>query len=136
MKEKEIELCNVNTASLKMLFLFIYKGIVIYFIQAAHYFAIDKLIELCSNSIVDVLDPDNFPSVAEFSLELNFVLLFERCLKFKEIRANKVVFTVGLSFLSLTVMLAVTKSCKLQLGTWTFFLLLLNGQNINRTSCN
>ncbi|XP_065888362.1 BTB/POZ domain-containing protein 9-like isoform X2 [Dysidea avara] len=127
--QKEIDLPNVDTATLNMLFFFIYTGHVqttlekrCYLLQAARYFAIDKLIKLCSNSIGNVLDLDNFSSVVEFAVEHKFDFLLERCLKFIETEAKKVVFTEGFISLRLTVVLTVTKSSKLKIGELNLFL--------------
>ena len=127
--QKEIELPNVDTASLKMLLFFIYTGQVqtsvencCYLLQAAHYFAIDKLMELCSNSIGDALNLDNFFSITGFAVEHKFDLLLKRCLKFSKANMRAVIFAVGFVSLPLTIIQSVTKSSKLELGELDLFL--------------
>ena len=127
--QKEIELPNVDTATLKMLLFFVYTGQVqtcvercCYLLQAARYFAVNELLKLCSSSIGDALDTDNVFSVTDFAVEHKFALLLQQCLKFIEANAKAVIFAVGFVSLRLTIMLAVTKSSKLKVGELDLFL--------------
>ena len=127
--QKEIELPNVDTETLKMLLFFLYTGQVqtivekcCYLLQAARYFAVDELINLCSNSIGDALDIDNIFSITELAAEHKFALLLQRCLQFIEANTKAVVFAVGFLSLRLTIVLAIVKSSQLKVGELDLFL--------------
>ena len=127
--QKEIHLPNIDTATLDTLLFFMYTGHIkvsvekcCYLLQAARYFAIDELIDLCSESISNALDLDNFSSVAEFAAEHDYDLLLERCIMFMEVKAKKVIYTVGFVSLPLTVMLTFVSSYELKVGEMALFL--------------
>lgn len=127
--QKEIDLPNIDSATLQMLLLFMYTGHIksnvekcCYLLQAARYFAIDELIDLCSDTIGDALDIDNYSSVTEFAAEHDYNMLLERCITFLEAKAKKVICNEGFFSLPLSVMLAFTSSYKLKVGELSLFL--------------
>ena len=127
--QDEIDLTNMDTATLKSLILFIYTGHIhvsveecCNLLQAARYFGVDALVNLCIKSISGALNLDNFSDVAEFAVESKFDVLRKQCVKFLEDKARKVMFTHEFNSLPLAVMLEFTKSNKLKISEINMFL--------------
>ena len=127
--QNEIDLTNIDTATLEYLIFFIYTGHIhasveecCNLLQAARYFGVDALVNLCNKSIGDALDLDNFSDVAEFAVENKFDVLRKQCLEFLEAKAKKVMFTHEFNSLPLTVMLDFTNSNKLKVSELNVFL--------------
>ena len=127
--QDEIDLTNMDTATLKSLILFIYTGHIhvsveecCNLLQAARYFGVDALVSLCIESISCALNLDNFSDIAEFAVESQFDVLRKQCVKFLEGRAKKVMFTHEFNSLPLAVMLEFTKSNNLKVSELNLFL--------------
>ena len=87
-KESEIHLSSTNIDMLKVMFTFIYTGVVqvnsdecLSLLQAAHYFNIATLEAKCSKLLVDSLDVNcNFSSIITFAIEHQLDLLIKQFL--------------------------------------------------------
>ena len=129
-KESEIYLSSINTDMLKMIFTFIYTGVVpensdeyLGLLQAAHYFNIATLETKCGEMLVNTLDVNcNFSSIITFAVEHQLDLLFKQCFGFMEINADKVIHTLEFNTLPLRMMLALVKSSNLEVREIDLFL--------------
>ena len=105
-KESEIHLLSTNIDMLKMLFTFIYTGVVrvnsdecLSLLQVAHYFNIATLEVKCSKMLVDSLYVNcNFSSIITFAVEHQLDLLIKQCWEFMEINADKVIHSLGIHY--------------------------------------
>ena len=129
-KESEIYLSSINTDTLKMIFTFIYTGVVqinsnecLGLLQAAHYFNIATLENKCGEILVSTLDVNcNFSSIITFAIEHQLDLLFKQCLVFMEINADKVILSLEFNTLPLRMILAFLKSSNLEVREIDLFL--------------
>jgi len=105
--ESEIELPTVNTEILRMVIDFIYTGQMwstcldqcLGLLQAAHYFDVDVLQDMCSDMIAESLDVHNYCSFFRIAVEKQFQILSQRCLEFMEENAYEII--KGTEFTSL-----------------------------------
>ncbi|XP_065887347.1 BTB/POZ domain-containing protein 9-like [Dysidea avara] len=104
--QKEIELPTVDSVVLKRLIDFVYTGKVqttlddcLDLLQAAHYFGIASLENLCVNMMVASLDLHNYSNTITIAFQQQFDVLFKHCLEMMETRANEIICTT--EFLSL-----------------------------------
>lgn len=129
-KESEIYLSSINTDMLKMIFTFIYNGVVqinsdecLGLLQAAHYFNMATLETKCGEMLVGTLDVNcNFSSIVTFAIEYQLDLLFKQCLEFMEINADKVIYTLEFHTLPVRMILAFVKSSNLEVSEIDLFL--------------
>ena len=133
-KESEIHLSSTNIDMLKMMFTFIYTGVVqvnsnkcLSLLQAAHYFNIATLEAKCSKMLVDSLDVNcNFSSIITFAVEHQLDLLIKQCFEFMEINADKVIHSLEFTTLPLSMILAFVKSSNLEVREVDLFLAVAN----------
>ena len=133
-KESEIHLSSTNTDMLKMMFTFIYTGVVqvnsdecLSLLQAAHYFNIATLEAKCSKMLVDSLDVNcNFSSIITFAVEHQLDLLIKQCREFMEINADKIIHSSEFTTLPLRMILDFVKSSNLEVREVDLFLAVAN----------
>ena len=133
-KESEIHLSSTNIDMLKMMFTFIYTGVVqvnsdecLSLLQVAHYFNIATLEVKCSKMLVDSLDVNcNFSSIITFAVEHQLDLLIKQCFEFMEINADKVIHSLEFTTLPLCMILALVKSSNLEVREVDLFLAVAN----------
>ena len=133
-KESEIHLLSTNIDMLKMMFTFIYTGVLqvdsdkcLSLLQAAHYFNIATLEAKCSKMLVDSLDVNcNFRSIITFAVEHQLDLLIKQCFEFMEINADKVIHSLEFTTLPLSMILAFVKSSNLEVKEIDLFLAVAN----------
>ncbi|XP_065886966.1 BTB/POZ domain-containing protein 9-like [Dysidea avara] len=97
--EREIELPTVDTEILKMVIGFIYTGQMwaassdqcLDLLQAAHYFDVDVLQDMCTDMIAQSLDVHNYCRFFTIAVEKQFQILSQRCLEFMEENAHEVI---------------------------------------------
>ena len=131
-KESEVYLSSINTDMLKMIFAFIYNGVVqinseecLGLLQAAHYFNMATLETKCGEILISTLDDDvhgNFSSIVTFAVEHQLDLLFKQCFEFMESNANKVMQSSEFNILPLRMLLDFVKSSNLEVREIDLFL--------------
>ena len=129
-KESEIYLSSINTNMLKMIFTFLYTGMVqvntdecLGLLQAAHYFNISTLEAKCGEMFANTLNIDcNLSSIITFAIEHQLDLLLKQCLELMEINAEKVIHTLEFNTLPLCMMLDFLKSSNLEVREIDLFL--------------
>ena len=89
--QKEIELPNIDSSTLKDMFHFIYTGQVrgsiimcLHLLPAADYFGVGALKAVCFRMVQDRLKFDIYRDVATFAIEHHLDSVFEACVKFME----------------------------------------------------
>ena len=133
-KESEIYLSSTNIDMLKIMFTFIYTGVVrvdldecLSLLQVAHYFNIAALEIKCNKMLIDSLDVNcNFSSIITFAVEHQLDLLIKQCCEFMEINANKVIHSLEFTTLPLPMILAFVKSSNLEVREVDLFLAVAN----------
>ena len=96
--QKEIELPNIDSSTLKRLFLFIYTGCAegtltqcLDLMLAGDYFGVVALEKLCIHVIENALECSNCCSVATFAVKHHFDALLQSCMLFIECFADSIV---------------------------------------------
>ena len=128
--ENEIYLSSIDTNMLKLIFRFIYTGVVevnsdecMGLLQTAHYLDLATLETKCGEMLVSTLDVHvNFSSIITFAIDHQMDLLFKQCLDFMEINADKVIHSLEFNALPLRVILAFLKSSNLEVREIDLFL--------------
>ena len=130
-KESEIYLSSINTKMLKMIFAFIYSGVVqidsdecLGLLQAAHYFNMATLETKCGEILVSTSDDvyGSFSSMVTFAVEHQLDLLYKQCFEFMESNADKIINTLEFITLPLCMILAFVKSSNLEVREIDLFL--------------
>ena len=132
-KESEVYLSSINTNMLKMIFAFIYNGVVQPnseeclhgLLQAAHYFNMATLETKCGEILISTLDDDvhgSFSSIVTFAVEHQLDLLFKQCFEFMESNADKVINTLEFNILPLRMLRDFVKSSNLEVREIDLFL--------------
>ena len=129
-KESEVYLSSINTDMLKMIFAFIYNGVVqtnseecLGLLQAAHYFNMATLETKCGEILISTSDINrNFSSVVTFAVEQQLESLFKQCFEFMESNADKVIHSSEFNILPLRMMLDFVKSSNLEVRKIDLFL--------------
>jgi len=129
-KENEIYLSSIDPNMLKLIFRFIYTGVVqvnsdecMGLLQAAHYFDLATLGAKCGEKLVSTLDVhSNFSSIITFAIDHQLDLLFKQCIDFMEMNAAKVIYSWEFNVLPLCAILAFLKSSNLEVREIDLFL--------------
>ena len=97
--QKEIELPNIDSSTLKMLFRFFYTGHVkasvascLKLLQAADYFNVSELETVCIDIIEKLLSMDNCHHITAFAVKHEFKSLLTACISFMEEWASFLVY--------------------------------------------
>jgi len=130
--ESEIELPTVDSAVLKKLVDFVYTGKVqttlgdcLDLLQAAHYFGIASLENLCVDTMAASLDLHNYSNIITIAFQQQFDPLFKRCLEMMETNADEIICTSEFLSLPLPVMTTFMESSNLEVKEIDLFLALV-----------
>ena len=133
LKDKtEIELPAYTSAVITLLLTFVYTGVMdahddddlcISLLQAAHFFGLQQLEELCTDAVS--IDVDNYCHVATMSLEQNLSGLYQQCHTFMEENGSKIVNMPAFTHLPLTAMNNLLRSDVLEVKEVQLFLAVL-----------
>jgi len=130
--ENEIELPTIDSVVLKKLVDFVYTGKVqtslddcLDLLQAAHYFGITSLENLCVDTMAASLDLHNYCNIITIAFQQQFDSLFKRCLEMMETKANAIICTSEFLNLPLPVMATFMESSNLEVKEIDLFLALV-----------
>ena len=127
--QKEIELTNIDSSTLKKVFCFIYTGCVeanfaksLELLQAADYLNIGALESTCVEIIDEFINIHNYCDIAVFAVECQCKYLLKCCVDFMEDNLKEVLTSADFSSLPLQAVVALTECSHLEVKELDLFL--------------